>query len=107
MNNALEDLREEARQMPTIMPITQEIQLLHNLLNIDISILVNNENTLREILLLVEESHSGGTIFEVNDTNYLELTMEAQWLEDIATTSLSNKISEFVLNVAHTLRTRF
>ena len=96
-----------ARGMPTIMSASQELDLLQCLARCDERSLVNELANLLEVLAIVEESHSGGTVFVVTDLNYGLFVTAADWLTTVSRLSMSDQHRAAILGVAETLRTRF
>jgi hypothetical protein len=70
MSTQIRCIFELARSMPTIMSAEQELELLQRLIACDERSLINEPGLLLEILSIIDESHSGGAFFEVNDNNY-------------------------------------
>ncbi len=107
MNPQLEDIVESLHSMPTIMSATQELDILQRLRHCDDEASIGGLDLLPEILSVIEESHSGGAIFEVNDSNYSLFLAAADWLERLSNQCLRSQHRAMISGVAATLRTRF
>ncbi|QVL49151.1 MAG: hypothetical protein KFB96_01025 [Thiocapsa sp.] len=107
MNLQLEDILVSLHSMPTIMSVTQELEILQRLRGCDDQALISRLDLLQEILSVIEESHSGGGIFEVNDSNYAQFVAAADWLERLSKQHRPSQHRAMISGVATTLRTRF
>jgi hypothetical protein len=105
--NDFEQLIQQIQSWPTMLTAKQEIELLNRLRHFDEILLLDRFEQLSQILSKLEESHAGGTLFEVTELNRPIFDAGALWIESLARPPLPETSIAFLRTVSETLRTRF
>jgi len=95
-----------AKSYPTIMSLDEELAVIQALQNFPQEVLLREFDVMRIILDLLYDSHTGGGIFEVADSNYEPLKQFSQTLRTLATL-VPTQQSEYLISVALALEARF
>jgi len=81
---AVEQLRRDLDGLPTIMPLDVELAFISRLMQEPVADLMSRRDAFRSMLADLSESHTGGAIFEVDDSNIHLCRAFSTWLIEIA-----------------------
>jgi hypothetical protein len=81
--NAMAKIADTAKTFPTIMRITQEIEIMHSLEELSINEIIEEKDVFRQILYRLSDSHCDNYVFEHDTKTVMGFTNFFKWLEKI------------------------
>jgi hypothetical protein len=103
----LNEILKDVRELPTIMTLRQELDIIAKVASISDEELLADFPSFDGILGRLYESHTGGAIFEVNSENCRELKSFSNRLRGLAEKTESRNQAESLESVASALEIEF
>ncbi len=103
----LKIILEKIENFPTIMTVQQELDIISEISQISDNNLLSEIETLKSILDYLYESHTGGAIFEVNESNQVIFHAFAERIYFLAGKTSKKSDSEMLESIASALDTIF
>lgn len=103
----LREIAEKAKKLPTIMTAPEELEVIEEISKFTDAELLQDLPSLVSILDQLYESHTGGTIFEIDDTNRPDFHNFARRLQTLSEKPAAHHYAGSLISTADALMVEF